>query len=126
MAELEPCPTQGPTRYERVDWLVENWIPEAMRPLKVYRRDGKWFIRNGRHRWLAARRLGLEWISVEADTGPARPWWDSTLRFWVDGEDPHPQSGYGARGAMDNLAPKYGTYPRRVEPGYLVPPPGTI
>lgn len=114
--KLEPCPGQGPTKMERVDWLVANWIPDAMGPLRVYRRDGRWYIRNGRHRWLAAQRLGLTELRCVMTPGPARPWRDlEHLRFWVDGKDPHPDSGYGLLAAMEGLAPKYKDYPRILE-----------
>lgn len=110
-----PCPTQGPTRMERVDWLAAHWHEGSLRPLRVYRRDGRWFIRNGRHRWLAAKRLGIAELPVDVVEGPARPWWGSTLRWWTHDDDPHPRSGYGSLGAMNGLAPKYEVYRRENE-----------
>jgi len=86
-----------------VDWLIYHWDVERLHPLRVYRRDGKWYVRNGRHRWLAAQHLGIEELPVQVCAEPSRPWRYATLRFWDDGKDPHERSGYGSDNAMDGL-----------------------
>lgn len=91
---LRPCPTQPRYKPNRVAWLVANWNPEEMTPLRVYERDGRWWIRNGQHRWLAARELGVRELPVEVYDGPSRPWHQVAitprgLDWWQGGACPY-------------------------------------
>jgi len=83
VAEMLPCPAQPPHRPAQVDDLVRWWNPEHLAPLRVYRRDGMWWIRNGQHRWLAAIRLGILDLPCDVVDGPARAWWNTTLHVWA-------------------------------------------
>lgn len=79
--ELLPCPTQPPVRSWRVAELAEAWDEAELTPLRVYQKDGQWYIRNGQHRWLAALKRGITVLPCELAEG--KDWALYDLHFWV-------------------------------------------
>ena len=105
VARLLPCPVQPPVRWAQVEALVENWNLRHLHPVKVYRRDGQWWIRNGQHRWLAAQRVGVTELACAVVADPAKPWHEARpLHWWrvVDGEPVDPRASCTCRRCADH------------------------
>ncbi len=87
VADLEPCPTQPLASLYRETYDEYLAADEALlrrNPLRVYLRDNRWYIRDGRHRWMAMKARGLEEVDCLVVYGPSRRWNDTPLRWWYD------------------------------------------